>query len=103
MNNKVFELIDRVTLEYIGKEENAENWKNYQKLMNCCGFKGEGKTGELCQQPDVKDCRVDMISVFSDYLLYVCIVLCVLTIVIYIISCSSNRYLKEGVCQFHFC
>lgn len=72
-------------------------------MMNCCGYNNEGRTGELCENPDIKDCRVDMINVLSKYLLYTCIVLCVLTVVIYIISCSSNSYLKEGGCCSNFC
>ena len=99
LSNKVFEIIDKYTEKYVEDEKNAEAWKTYQDLLNCCGYNGKGKTGSLCEVEEAKDCRVDMINVLSKYLLITCIVLCIITVVMFIISCSTKQYLHEGMCK----
>ena len=92
-------MIDAASLAYIRDEKHAQHWIDYQNTLNCCGYRNEGKTGAMCNQPSIRDCRNDVISVFGDHLIISCIILSVLTICIWILSLSTKCFLKDGVCN----
>lgn len=98
--------IDNITLAIVKNEETAEDWKVVQDSFNCCGYKGEGRTGDVCF-PDpastaapASDCRDLFFGVITQYSLYATILVFATFLVLLILSCAScTRWKDDDCCQ----
>lgn len=99
--------IDNITLTMVNDPEWAEDWLIVQDAFTCCGYKGEGQTGNACTPATIApgatpspivDCRTLFIEVISDYSLYASLLVLVIFLVLLILTCASCKAWKEDDC-----
>lgn len=90
----VLDVIDNGTMTIVESEEYAEQWKEIQDKMKCCGYKGVAETGSYCTEDSV-DCRSIFLDLLNNYIVKAIIVTLITFIVVLLLNIGSCSALKN--------
>lgn len=93
-NEAFLDQIDNSTMTIVESEEYAEQWKEIQDKMKCCGYKGVAETGSSCTEESV-DCRNTFLELLNKYIVRAIIVALITFIVVLLLNIGSCSILKN--------